>query len=407
MSKLRGLWWAGAMAAALTFVSADVLAACTGDCDGDGAVAINELILGVNIALGSASVGACGPMDSDGNGAVSINELIGGVNGALAGCTPAEPTATPTPTQSMLATPTPCGASDGTAAVTATSASPASGQGALQASCVTAENAGGTRTELTRVSTRGTVNGVEFHLQIYFVTATGAIDTVSYAWSPDPGFPDFFDYLAFCNAPGCSGASMDLGSRTITLNGTALSGDGSSAVLNGTIVLERIPDPPATPTAGADGTPTPACPGGNASLAFSSVQGTNATLPATLELGAAMNFSRPADPPVFAYLSALYDGCPMPFPRLTLGFQFSGAPLAAGTTYQVGSIDGNLNQIEFREEGFSSFKSWEAQSGSLIVDAVDGGRVTYRIVDARMRPRDIGTTGTFRLDANGVLEAPE
>ncbi len=393
------LWWVGAVAAVLLLAGTDVSAvsaACTGDCSGDGEIAINEVIVGVNIALGSASVSSCGAMDGDGDGQVAINELIAAVNGALSGCTPLEATPTPTPTQ-MLATPTPCGASDGSAAITATSAAPVSGQGPLQSTCVTVENAGGTRTELTRVSARGTVNGVEFLLQVYFVTATGEIDTVSYGWSPRSDFPDAFENFAFCNAPGCSGASMSLASKTITLNGTALTdGGGTSAVLNGTITLERIPDPPATPTAG------PGCPGGVADLAFSNAQG--ASVPATLELAAAQNFSRPADPPVFAYLSAMYDGCPMPFPRLSLAFQFSGMPLQAGTTYQVGSIDGNLNQIEFREDGFSSFKSWKARTGSLVVDTVDGGRVTYRIVDADMRPNDLGTQGTFTLNAAGVLE---
>lgn len=398
MRRMGKVWWVGAVAAGVLLGGIGTSAACTGDCSGDGEVTVNEVIIGVNIALGSTSVSGCGAMDANDNGQVSIDEIISAINGALGGCaavTPVEATPTPTATQ-VPATPTPCGSADGTAAVTATSASPASGQGPLQVGCVTVENAGGSRVELTRVSARGTVNGVAFLLQVYFVTETGAIDTVSYGWSPHPEIPDFFASLAFCNTPGCAGASMDLGSKTITLNATALAGDGSSAVLNGTIVLERIPDPVATPT-------PQGCPGGSADLAFSDVQGTSISLPATLELGAAMNFSRPADPPVFAYLSALYDGCPMPFPRLTLGFQFGGAPIEAGTTYQVGSSGGNLNQIEFREDGFSSFKSWEAQSGSLVVDAVDDGLVTYRIVDARMRPRDIGTSGTFTLNVAGVL----
>ena len=386
-----------AVAAVVLVSGGEASAACAGDCSGDGEVTVNEVITGVTIALGSVEVGACGAMDANGDGQVTIDELIGAINGALGGCAAATPSAsTPTPTATaMPATPTPCGSADGTADVTASSASPASGQGPLQASCVTVENAGGTRTELTRVSARGTVNGVAFLLQVYFVTATGAIDTISYGWSPDPVIPDFFASLAFCNAPGCGGASMDLDSKTITLNGTTLDGDGASAVLNGTIVLDRIPDPEPTPT-------PPGCPGGSADLTFTAVQG--AAVPATLALGAAQNFSRPADPPTFAYLSAQYDGCPMPFPSMSLSFQFSGKPIAAGTTYEVGSIDGNLNQIEYREQGFSSAKVWEAWGGSLVVDAVDAGRVSYRIVGALMRPKDLGTSGTFILDVSGVLE---
>lgn len=59
---------------------------CPGDCDGSGAVAINELVTGVNIALGNAAVGTCPAFDLDGSGGVMINELIAAVNSALNGC---------------------------------------------------------------------------------------------------------------------------------------------------------------------------------------------------------------------------------------------------------------------------------------------------------------------------------
>ena len=59
---------------------------CVGDCNGDGMVAINELITGVNIALGSAPVSSCPAIDANGDGEVTINELIAAVNNALGGC---------------------------------------------------------------------------------------------------------------------------------------------------------------------------------------------------------------------------------------------------------------------------------------------------------------------------------
>lgn len=59
--------------------------ACAGDCDGDGEVAVNELIAGVNMALGSATV-ACGPMDANDDGTITISELIQAVSAALTGC---------------------------------------------------------------------------------------------------------------------------------------------------------------------------------------------------------------------------------------------------------------------------------------------------------------------------------
>jgi hypothetical protein len=49
-------------------------------------VTVNELIIGVNIALGNTGVGACPAFDRNGDGMVSINELILAVNAALDGC---------------------------------------------------------------------------------------------------------------------------------------------------------------------------------------------------------------------------------------------------------------------------------------------------------------------------------
>jgi len=59
--------------------------ACTGDCDDNGMVAINELILGVNIVLGLQPVDAC-PAFASSQEMVDIAQLITGVNNALDGC---------------------------------------------------------------------------------------------------------------------------------------------------------------------------------------------------------------------------------------------------------------------------------------------------------------------------------
>jgi hypothetical protein len=61
-------------------------AQCVGDCNGDGSVEINELILGVNIALGSQPLSVCESFDCESSGQVPINCLIKGVNNALEGC---------------------------------------------------------------------------------------------------------------------------------------------------------------------------------------------------------------------------------------------------------------------------------------------------------------------------------
>lgn len=59
---------------------------CRGDCNEDGTVLVNELIIGVRILLESEDLAACPAMDGDRDTAVTVNELVAGVRSALAGC---------------------------------------------------------------------------------------------------------------------------------------------------------------------------------------------------------------------------------------------------------------------------------------------------------------------------------
>jgi hypothetical protein len=59
---------------------------CNGDCNDDRSVAVDEIILGVRIALGDAPLGDCQAMDADGDGAVTVNDLLAAVTHALQGC---------------------------------------------------------------------------------------------------------------------------------------------------------------------------------------------------------------------------------------------------------------------------------------------------------------------------------
>jgi hypothetical protein len=54
-----------------------------GDCNRDGHVLIDELIRGVNIALGNAPVNECPPFDRVADGQVRVDELVRGVRNAL------------------------------------------------------------------------------------------------------------------------------------------------------------------------------------------------------------------------------------------------------------------------------------------------------------------------------------
>ncbi len=59
---------------------------CTGDCNGDGTVGINELIVGVNINLGMRPAEDCRAFDENSDGEVAVSELIRAVRNSLDGC---------------------------------------------------------------------------------------------------------------------------------------------------------------------------------------------------------------------------------------------------------------------------------------------------------------------------------
>lgn len=58
---------------------------CTGDCDGGG-VTVDEIVRGINIALGNSPVSECGAFDPDASGDVTVEEIIQAINNALSGC---------------------------------------------------------------------------------------------------------------------------------------------------------------------------------------------------------------------------------------------------------------------------------------------------------------------------------
>ncbi len=61
---------------------------CTGDCNRDLQVTVDELVTGVNIALGMLPVTSCEAFDPDNSGSVTVDEIVTAVNNALNGCGP-------------------------------------------------------------------------------------------------------------------------------------------------------------------------------------------------------------------------------------------------------------------------------------------------------------------------------
>ena len=78
-----------AFCASLLALCAPVTAqTCVADCDGSGRISINELVLGVNIAVARADLESCPVLDLNGDGELTIDELTSAVFDALTGCGP-------------------------------------------------------------------------------------------------------------------------------------------------------------------------------------------------------------------------------------------------------------------------------------------------------------------------------
>lgn len=115
MNRASRGWLAAAVAGLLAWAGV-ATAQCVGDCDGTGAVTVDEIVLGVNIALGSSAASTCPVVDADHSGEVTVDEIIQAINNALGGC-PVLATPTPSPSPSPTATRMPVAFRVGVAAV--------------------------------------------------------------------------------------------------------------------------------------------------------------------------------------------------------------------------------------------------------------------------------------------------
>jgi hypothetical protein len=64
---------------------------CVGDCGGDGAVTVDELLTMVDFALGNTPASGCEAGDANGDGQITVDEILTAVSNALNGCADAGP----------------------------------------------------------------------------------------------------------------------------------------------------------------------------------------------------------------------------------------------------------------------------------------------------------------------------
>lgn len=75
-SKVAGLW----------AIPAPAQTACAGDCDNNRNVTIDEILRGINVSLGEASLGDCTAFDLNADHIVTVDELLASIRAALDGC---------------------------------------------------------------------------------------------------------------------------------------------------------------------------------------------------------------------------------------------------------------------------------------------------------------------------------
>ena len=145
-----------ALAALLGFRPTGASALCPGDCDGSGMVSVDEIIVMVNVALGTEPVANCTAGDVNGDGQITVDEIIAAVNAVLLGCEEPVVTATPTMPESATATATATATEELTPTPTATATATPTQNGVLTVADAVARDANGVALHLGEtVTTEG------------------------------------------------------------------------------------------------------------------------------------------------------------------------------------------------------------------------------------------------------------
>jgi hypothetical protein len=362
---------------------------CPGDCGGDGTVTVNELIVGVNMALGTVGASQCAAFDSSGDGQVTVNELVAAVSSLLGGC----------PFTGQYTAHLDVG--DGqTATVHVQVAPDGSANGSLSvAAGAVGAGLGALRIDIPFVPLTGTVD-----------LDTGAYDLHGNFNGPDGDVPiDVSGTLP--EHLGVSG-TLDLDIGNDSFNGTVVSGDGLPTP---TRTATHTPPPvTATPTATSVPmdfpTPGSSCLQGSISAVFSDISGTNSyvDLSAGLGLGKLQARNRPGTFGGEATVCSANAGDVIRIVRFGI-LDLSGAAIAVGTPYPISMGLGKpyVAYLEIPSSNPLGTRGWKAQGGAIVIDAIDGDTAHVRIVGAAMVAEPSFSfqqpaTGTFTMNAAAV-----
>lgn len=352
-------------------------ATCAGDCGGDGLVTVNELITGVNLALGGA--GQCPNLDGNSDGKVVVNELVAAVANALNGC----------PFTGQYAARVDVG--DGNTAIIHMQVAP-----------------DGSATATLMV---GPTKGAALRLQIPLLNLTGSVDldtgAFHFAGTAQGENGDIPVDIAgtIPDRLGLSG-TLDLEIGSESFSGQVVAGDGQPIPTRTPTRTSTVQAMTPTPTFTAMPADYPTPPGdgclmGTWSLTFRNPSGTNSYV----DLGAGLGLGKGG----FTNIpNTVFGGnaapCSLSFGDVVRRVQLAyvGAGAVQGAALPLGRERGRVtfDYIETPSTNPLGTRGWRADSGTLVIDQLEGNTVRIHIVDAVMSPEP---SFSFQTPATGTM----
>jgi hypothetical protein len=119
----------------------------------------------------------------------------------------------------------PGGPGGGSADIDVVSSTPAGGEGNISGSAMTVETQA-EDADTTRVEVRDLTSSPKREVLVYFTTATGAVEHVTFSW----GVASLLENVTLCDGAACVNASVNTTTQEITLAGVPLDDQGSPAV---------------------------------------------------------------------------------------------------------------------------------------------------------------------------------
>jgi hypothetical protein len=229
-----------------------VRAVCVGDCGNRGEVSISDLILGVNIALGTLPPGSCPPFLNS-QGEVDISQLITGVNNALFGC-PVEPTVTTTATETS--TPTDTATATGTATHTLPSTATPTHTTAPSSSATATHTTAATETATETVTITPLPTGAATATATFTITAGTATATITASPTGTDTAPVPTASATATATSSATGMATATATEPLTPSATATVSSTATASSTASVTATITATPTASYTATATASPT-------------------------------------------------------------------------------------------------------------------------------------------------------